>query len=186
MDNRSAILHDYERSVDRSFLSHALKDVSPTGTGSNSSAPDPGELPFDEEVPQAVVERLISIFFTFAHSLWPVVYGRERTSEALSSEPVLFNAACAIAARTLEGLPEDTPGEDPVRYSGRSLGTLYHNRARFHLVQSNNESSIPVLQGLIFMTLREMGTGRSAQGWQYSGMSLFERLAFVTYVDVVI
>ena len=113
----------------------------------------------------------------YIHPLWPILYlpdPLQRNLRHTKLPPILLSAICALAARTYDSHKDKLRGSEPnaAQYNSRSLGTLLFNRARYQLIKSNYEPSLATVQALIFMTLRENGSGRAAQGWQYAGVFL--------------
>lgn len=82
---------------------------------------------------------------------------------ANNANPLLHNSILALAARACNFAVKET---FKAPFNNVALGALFFNRARYHLMRSGFQSSLESLQGLIFMSLRENGCGRTAQAWR--------------------
>lgn len=130
------------------------------------------------EIPDEVESVLWTLFWQIVSNHWPVII-RERLPMIndqprvdKESQPLLYHAVLALAARIWD---VDRDGSLPYIAIGpgeslqvSSLSDLYFRRARYWLLQTDDEPSLEVGQALLLMSLREGGEGRQSSAAQYT------------------
>ncbi|PWN47983.1 hypothetical protein IE53DRAFT_371002 [Violaceomyces palustris] len=159
-------------------------------------------------IPELVLERLWTVVWGIVHAIWPILY---KPSMALINDkimvdpekhPLVFNAACALAALTWDSgkagfqeldadltqgdrvertasamsvggigigaSPQSDGGQGGTKsLTASKLSNIFFVRAKYYLLKSNNEPSLEAIQALVYMSLRESGSGRAYQAASY-------------------
>ncbi|KAE9376450.1 hypothetical protein N431DRAFT_479708 [Stipitochalara longipes BDJ] len=134
-------------------------------SGPLSTTPEFGNgQTFNEEYHTATCQDLLATYWCWPHHLHLVLcrnlFMRDIATFGPYAPPFLFYAVLAQAARYHD------------RSDAPSLSQHYAERALESLpAELRKGSSIPAIQGLLILSARECGCGRTSQGWLYSGMA---------------
>ncbi|EXJ65190.1 hypothetical protein A1O7_01530 [Cladophialophora yegresii CBS 114405] len=130
----------------------------------NALTYSPGPPEVLSEIPNEFLDHLLDAYWCWAHHLHLVLNRRLFLRDLFVCGPwVTPFLICAVLAQA-------------ARYSTRlespSLGNHFAARALQLLPNDiDRGSSIPTIQGLLILSARECGCGRTSQGWLYSGMA---------------
>ncbi|KAL1393475.1 fungal-specific transcription factor domain-containing protein [Phyllosticta capitalensis] len=134
------------------------------------SAQEPRMLP-DEGViwtsaPIDLVDHLLELYFSRVHPFHPVgsqraFYKAFEEKDLNSCSPLLVNAILAFSCHYSDRLDVRTDPAD-----ARTTGDQFFAEAR-RLLNNENSPSIPTIQALAIMSLREISKGRDSSGYRY-------------------
>lgn len=103
------------------------------------------------EIPPAMMDELIRVYFAWVQPLWPILYRprpEQRTVSYASKLPMLLNAMCAWAAALIE------PRHHGMDCSNKALSALFRFRAQRIFSGTRCEASVEAVQALhVSMTL---------------------------------
>ncbi|KKA16332.1 hypothetical protein T310_10066 [Rasamsonia emersonii CBS 393.64] len=118
----------------------------------------------NSQISQELVNELLDVYWCWPHHLHLVLCRKLFMRDLANSGPYvtvfLLNSVLAQAARF-----SDRPDASQLSeyFAKKALGCLAE--------EIDKGSSIPTLQGLLVLSARECASGRTSQGWLYSGMA---------------
>ncbi|KAL1966256.1 hypothetical protein VTN77DRAFT_4609 [Rasamsonia byssochlamydoides] len=118
----------------------------------------------NSEISQELVNELLDVYWCWPHHLHLVLCRKIFIRDLANSGPYvtvfLLNSVLAQAARFSD------------RPDASKLSEYFAKKALDCLAEEIDKgSSIPTLQGLLIFSARECASGRTSQGWLYSGMA---------------
>ncbi|KAJ5109655.1 hypothetical protein N7532_002300 [Penicillium argentinense] len=140
---------------------------------------NPDRVDADKEVPPALEEHLINLYFSWQDPSFHVVdrtMYEEAKEKWFSMEDTSFysealrNAMCAI------GSAFETRFHPTFVTFPKTLVDFFGDRARSLLESELDCPSVATVQAMVILSSHEIGNGMDSRGWLYSGMAI--RLAF--------
>ncbi|WVR04518.1 hypothetical protein IAU60_001522 [Kwoniella sp. DSM 27419] len=127
-------------------------DPSPTRSGSEGRQQ---RVPFGG-VPGKLVDRLLPLYFTHVHNVWPLVY-KPTFNPHTASLPLLLSMLAIAACVTPAVDGEATPADRLFRMAEKSVH------------ECRNDCRIDIIQALILLSLRQTGCGDKRSASMYAG-----------------
>ena len=123
--------------------------------------------------------HLLKTYFCWQYGqhcvVYPPVFLRDMALGGQYFNQFLLNVVCAQATRYSEShilMDNILAGSDGTKTPAMSCGADFLAKAKLLLAaEMEKPSSIPTIQGLLILGLRECSVGNLSQGWQYTGMA---------------
>ncbi|KAL1413750.1 hypothetical protein Q8F55_001532 [Vanrija albida] len=140
--------------------------VDVSGTGYSTRAPSPGGLRVPHPprqplfgLPTSLVERLLSVYFTHIHNVWPLIYKPLFNPHTTSAPLLLAMLAIASCVATREKNSSNDEWTQEKLFN-RAESSLHHCRM---------DNRIDIVQALVLLSLRQTGCGDKRMAFSYAG-----------------
>lgn len=140
-------------------------------------------LGLNKKVPPTVEDHLVELYFTWQDPLFHVVdrnvyeeakvAWRERMEDTSYYSEALRNAICALGAAF------DARHHAAFVTFPRSLADFFADRAKALLEIELDSPCVATIQTLVLLSSHDIGCGRDARGWLFSGECPFPRVPLV-------